>query len=171
MKNPVKLLSVVVVVCGLMVGCAPDWEARPTVFSYPDNMTDQQEAAVDDRKVTEEEYTAGFRAYQACLADAGYEIFAIARPSTVYDFAIPEAAVTSGADEECYDANFIAVDYFWQTANPPVTEWDSLARECLADEGLPTDGNINELKQRMYDNDIDVNRCFGLDEPDPESER
>lgn len=81
-------------------------------------MSRQQQDAVTDGVVTEREYTAGYEAYVSCLADRGYEVEELGRPSTVYQFGVPDAAVVEGADGDCYESHFRHVDDGWQIGHP-----------------------------------------------------
>lgn len=146
----------------LLAGCAgggPRPEADPQV---PSGASAEQVAALEDGDVSEEEYTAGYRRLVACVTDAGYAIDEYGRPSTVYEFGIDAGAVDSGLFDECYDREFKAIDIVWQTENPPWTEAGPVLQGCLEDAGLSTEGNEEELKQRLVDNGIDVWVCLGF---------
>ncbi len=140
-------------------GCssAADQQAAPDA---PTVGSAEYIAALEDNVVTEEEYTAGWRRFVACLADKGYTVMELGRPSTVYEAGIPDAAVKSGADEECYAREFYEIDMNWQTVNPPRTIVSDWLIDCLKEAGIDdTSGNENELQLRMRDNGLDGNAC------------
>ena len=113
-------------------------------------MSRQQQDAVTDGAVTEREYTAGYEAYVSCLADHGYEVEEFGRPSTIYQFGVPDAAVVEGADAECYELHFRHVDDGWQLAHPSDDEpVKAILRRCLEAEGLGTEGTEAELADRI----------------------
>lgn len=149
------------VTIGLLGGCSAS-PGHPFQFVVPEGASQQQLDAIADSVVTDEEYTAGYRAYVACLAEAGYEVVEYGRPDSIFEIGIPDAAVQSGADDTCYNTHFKAVDELWQFANPVWDENGPKLQACLAAAGLPTDGNENELQQRMVDNGLDLMACLGL---------
>ena len=119
---------------------------------------------MQDNVVSEDEYTAGYRRFVACLADKGYTVNELGRPSTVYDFGIPDAAVQSGADEECYRREFFQIDSTWQLANPPRTIVSDWLTACLEEAGIEvgdtSDSNDDELGTRAQEAGLDVGACI-----------
>jgi hypothetical protein len=73
-----------------------------------------QRQAVQDNRITQAEYLAGFERYRACMSDRGYQLGKVDQTDVVLDFAVPNEAVASGADETCYLRHFKAVDMAWQ---------------------------------------------------------
>lgn len=74
----------------------------------------EQEQALADEIVTEEEYRAGFARYESCLAAAGYPLHAVDETGAVIEYSIPAEAVSAGDDERCYTSEFARLDVLWQ---------------------------------------------------------
>jgi hypothetical protein len=140
-------------------GCSAT--ADGTTVNAPPTASAEQIAALEDNVVTEDEYDAGWRRFVACLADNGYTVMDLGKPSSVHEGGIPDAAVRSGADEECYAREYSEVDRIWQTNNPPRTIVSDWLIACLTEAGIDdTSGNEEELKQRMKDSGLDVGECI-----------
>ena len=77
----------------------------------------EQASAMADGAVTEDEYRAGFARYKACVTDAGYPVDVIDETSTIIYYINTGEAVDSGAEPECYAAEFALLDSEWQIAN------------------------------------------------------
>ncbi|MET0915438.1 MAG: hypothetical protein ABWY81_04470 [Jiangellaceae bacterium] len=73
-----------------------------------------QRQAIQDNRITQAEYRAGFERYRACLSDRGYQLGNVDQTGVVFDFTVPNETVASGADETCYLRHFKAVDMTWQ---------------------------------------------------------
>lgn len=80
----------------------------------PVSVSTEQEHALADEIVTEDEYRAGFAGYEACLAEAGYPLHAVDDTATVIEYSIPAEAVSAGDDERCYTSEFARLDVLWQ---------------------------------------------------------
>jgi len=119
-----------------------------------------QQKAMKDGVVTQDEYAAGYRRYVACLADAGYTVLENGLKSTLYDYSVPAGAVDSGADAKCYNSEFKQIDVAWQIANPPRTAVSDMLAKCLADAGLDTQGNEDQLNTRMVKAGLDPQACI-----------
>ncbi|MFI1727592.1 hypothetical protein [Streptomyces sp. NPDC020489] len=76
--------------------------------------SEEQAGEIGDRKVTADEYRAAFGRFRACLSTAGFELTDVALEDGVYDFALPDAAVQEGADQECYRREYYFTDLLWQ---------------------------------------------------------
>lgn len=150
-----------VVVAAALVGCGSD-ALRPGQPRLAENASDEYREAMADGEVTEEEYTAGYRRFVACLEEAGYAVIEAGRTGLHFDYFIPDEAVQAGDDQRCYDQEFWFIDEYWQTAHPRDTGAGPTLRACLEEAGLPTDGNEEELKARMVENGLDVFECLGL---------
>lgn len=73
-----------------------------------------QAAEITDRKVTATEYRAAFKRFRTCMSAAGFELTDVELKDEVYDFALPDAAVQDGADQECYQREYYFTDLLWQ---------------------------------------------------------
>jgi hypothetical protein len=74
-----------------------------------------EKAAIADGTVTRSEYVAAFNQYIGCLAAAGYAVIGYDESAPVIQYTNSDAAVSSGADNRCYQTQFRAVDSLWQT--------------------------------------------------------
>ena len=74
-----------------------------------------QRRAVEDSRVTEAEYRAGFERYRACLADQGFLLGVADGTGPIISYTVPGAAVDSGVDQPCYERHFRLVDIMWQS--------------------------------------------------------
>lgn len=154
LRDPGRLLIVVassLAVAASAAGCA---SVVQSAAGIPDDrwsvMSAEQQAALEDGVVTEQEYTAGYDEYVSCLAQAGFEIEEQGRPGGTYRFGIPEEAVDAGVDESCYLSHFDEVDSVWQGEHPQDDEGVKvILRQCLEAEGLGTEGTETELSERI----------------------
>jgi hypothetical protein len=152
----------------VLTACSPaaDHEAEP---DDQEVVSAEQAAALEDNVVTEEEYTAGYRRFVACLADKGYTVLELGRPSTLYEAGIPDAAVQSGADEECYNGEWSGIDLIWQTNNPERTILSDWYIACLKEVGIETEdpggSNNNELEKRMVEAGLTPGACIEAHDP------
>jgi hypothetical protein len=122
-----------------------------------------QAAEIADRVVTEAEYDAAFQRYGKCLRAEGFKLRTVRKTSDgVYDFAIPDAAVTSGAEDRCGSKEYYLVDMLWQLAkeaengNP---EMERL-RACLREWGITPSEDDDEIIPQMRDVDKTPMDCM-----------
>jgi hypothetical protein len=138
-------------------------------LNSPPGASAKQLAALEDNIVTEDEYTAGYRGFIACLADKGYTVMELGRPSTLYEIGIPDPAVQSGADEECYNREWAGIDMVWQTTHPERTILSDWYIDCLEEAGIetedPSGSNNNELGERMIEAGLDPGACIEAHDP------
>jgi len=74
-----------------------------------------EKAAIADGVVSRAEYLAAFNQYAGCMAAAGYPMGEVDQTAPVIQYTTSDAAVSSGADNRCYQTQFGAVDALWQT--------------------------------------------------------
>ncbi|MEV8358249.1 hypothetical protein [Microbacterium sp. NPDC076895] len=77
----------------------------------------EQSQALADGVVTEDEYREGFARFEACLAEAGFALYAVDDTAPIIDYSVPGEAVWSGDDERCYSSEFVGLDIEWQISH------------------------------------------------------
>ncbi|GAA4681796.1 hypothetical protein [Frondihabitans cladoniiphilus] len=88
------------------------WGKLPTQAGASSSQVD----AVADGQVTRAEYVIAFNRYEACMAQAGFEINAPDNGGT-FEYGIPGAGLAV-SDTTCYPREFAQVDAIWQTEHP-----------------------------------------------------
>ncbi|MBD3780151.1 MAG: hypothetical protein IE923_12925 [Micrococcales bacterium] len=116
-------------------------------------------AALASGEVGHDAYLAGFERFAACLSREGHEVVVHDDSGPVVDYSIPGAAVTSGAEEDCYAREFGPLDVAWQVAQRDTSEWARVARRCLEDRGTEPAGTVDEMEQQLADARITVDEC------------
>ena len=122
----------------------------------------QSQAQVDalaDGVVTAEEYDAGFERFAGCMAAAGHSLSGINKGTTVYSYVMGEAAVSTGTDVQCYEAEFMEIDSSWQIANADTSESTEFLRQCLRDNGIEPAYPAVEVDRQMRESGIDPRDC------------
>jgi hypothetical protein len=99
-----------------------------------------QAAEIADRAVTAEDYRAAYGRYRGCMSAGGYELEVMppVLARGVHSFSVPDEAVRSGVDGECYDREFRFTDLLWQ-GSPAVqhrSEGTERLLECLHQRGV-----------------------------------
>lgn len=77
----------------------------------------EQSQALADGVVTEDEYREGFARFEACLAEAGFALYAVDDTAAIIEYSVPGEAVWSGDDERCYSSEFVGLDIEWQVSH------------------------------------------------------
>lgn len=80
----------------------------------PPEPSAQQQAALSDGIVTQDEYRAAFARYSECMSSAGYPLVFVDESLTVIQYSNTADAVGSGVEEQCYHSEFKQVDTDWQ---------------------------------------------------------
>lgn len=101
----------------------------------------QQELELSDGKITHQEYLAAYSRYAGCMGEAGYPMAPISGEPPFVFYAVPTAAVDSGADSSCYNREFGKVDVAWQLT------LTSINSSCLADHGV--DASKMSLEEQL----------------------
>lgn len=94
------------------------WASWATPAAVPETSPEQQ-AALEDGTVTEDEYRAGFVRYSACMLDAGYPLSGVDESGPVIGYSNDADAVTSGVEGTCYAREFAQLDMGWQIQQAP----------------------------------------------------
>jgi hypothetical protein len=123
-------------------------------------MSDDQRASVEDRTVTRDEYDAGFRRFSSCLEEKGFALLNVREAFQVLTYGVPEDAVQSGAEEECYSREFAAVDTLWQVSVEDVGEYSMIWSECLKEAGLDSTGTKADKESRLESAGISIDECL-----------
>ncbi len=165
-RGPIAVLAAGALFSVTACSSEADHEPAPNV---QETLSAAQFAALEDNAVTEDEYTAGYRRFVACLADRGYTVLELGRPSTLYDYGVPDAAVQSGVDEGCYSREYAGIDLIWQTTHPARTILSDWYIACLEEAGVqtqdPSGTNNNELETRMVEAGLTPGECIEAHDP------
>ena len=144
----------------LVVGGLAACSAGPPPVGGPGSASsEEQTAALADDSVSSDEYEEGFRRYQACLADAGYDLLLGDGTGYLVDYSVPDAAVTSGADEACYVREFQQVDISWQLAHVDESETTQFLKDCLAQRGITPGETREEVDKQLEANGLSASDC------------
>lgn len=119
----------------------------------------EQRAALSDGEVTQDEYTAGFERFRACLRAEGYELRDVELVGVVWQGGIPAEAVESGVEKTCYDRDFKFVDVVWQTSNQDESSLLDALRYCLQERGLGVPSTLVEAQRAVADAGLDEATC------------
>jgi hypothetical protein len=98
----------------------------------------QQKAALADGQVTHDEYVAAFNRYSGCLTAAGSPLGVVSTDTPYISYSIAGSAVDSGADANCYAAEFEGIDQAWQLHANDVID------SCLATHGIVRPENATQ---------------------------
>lgn len=123
-------------------------------------MSAEQVAAMDDGTVTQAEYEAAFRRYSACLAEEGYTVIEMGVAYDLIDARIPAEAVTSGADEKCYQKEYAQVDAAWQDAHINTSYTAEVVRSCLVNAGVAPAATLLEMQEQLGEAGIAFDECL-----------
>lgn len=119
----------------------------------------EQQASLGDGEISQDEYRAGFRRFQACLAAAGYEILLQGESNSTIQYSLPAAAVDSGTDAVCYDREFHQIDQMWQLAHEDTSHSADVLRECLSENGIAPKETLREMADQLADAGISQSTC------------
>ena len=120
----------------------------------------EQKAALADGVAETSEYQEGFRRFQACLLEEGYELRDITEDQ--YGFinaGIPDAAVKSGLNEKCYEHQWKFLDIDWQMAHSDHSPSTEAMRSCLLAEGITPKENADDVTQQFKDAALSFDEC------------
>ena len=156
--------AVAVVLAGLLSGCASSNSdtLNRTPLPLPTEaaqMSPTQSDAMADGIVTADEYEAGYQRYAACMSNAGYEVHEAERENDVITYFVTSDAVDSGADGECYNAEFLFVDQTWQVAHENTSESAQVLRECLIRLGFEPAETVPEMTEQFGQNGLSIEQC------------
>lgn len=122
----------------------------------------EQAAELGDGEVTTDEYSAGFRRFEACLSAAGYQLRdVVVAPSGYISAGIPDAAVSSGVERECYALEWMQTDIIWQLAHPDDSPSNQFRRDCLIQNGIQPGETAEEIQLQWDEANLDPDNCEG----------
>jgi len=119
----------------------------------------EQREALMDGEVSQDEYTAGFERFRACLRAEGYELRDVELVGVVWQGGIPAEAVDSGVEKTCYDRDLKFVDVVWQTSNQEETSLLDALRYCLQERGLGVPSTLAEAQSAVAGAGLDEASC------------
>ncbi|CAN7421703.1 hypothetical protein LJR045_002708 [Microbacterium sp. LjRoot45] len=153
------LLSVLSLASLGIAGCAGDPAPEPSETPRFE-LSVEQAAALEDGTVTRDEYDAAFRRYESCITEAGFALVEVREEYQVIRYSVPNEAVVSGVDDDCYNGEFVLVDSQWQVSVEDVGEVASLLAGCLIEAGLDSSGTKAEKEQRLESAGISIDACL-----------
>ncbi|KRC91041.1 hypothetical protein ASE25_22055 [Terrabacter sp. Root85] len=124
--------------------------------------SEAQAAEIRDNKVDASEYRAAFQRFRECLSAAGYELGQVELKHAMYEFAMPDAAVQSGAEKKCYHAEFNFVDILWQTSDGVQngSQETQHLRDCLRKRGVEPGDTRAKVDMQMREEGVTLRDCF-----------
>lgn len=154
--------AVAAVVVGLLLaGCtagAGDTSVRATESA---GISPSQAAALADGAVTFDEYQAGFRRYQSCMKNLGFDLVSISLAHKVYAYSMTDEAHSSQKAMACYNYEFMQLDAKWQVANQDDSETADHLAECLKSRGMKIPPTVEERLAELQAAGIDPTSCQG----------
>lgn len=123
-----------------------------------------QAAEIADRVASQQEYRAAYGRYRACMSAGGYELEVMppVLARGVHTFSVPDEAVRSGVDGECYGREFQFTDMLWQ-GSPAVQEQSEETQrllECLGQRGVEPRPSTAEGDEPVRAPGTDVEECL-----------
>ena len=147
-----------------VVGCAstsPEEVDVPVADGGTVERSEVQQAAVADSDVTLDEYREGFRRFQSCLSAEGYELHGVTIGDVLIDYGVPSAAVESGAEAQCYGAEFELLDVAWQVKNEDTSYTAEVLNKCLTDNGVVPQSTLAEMTDQLEAAGLKFEECLG----------
>lgn len=121
--------------------------------------SEQQLAEIEDGVITRDEYVAAFNRYSGCMGAAGVDVRAADPDAVIFHYSIPDAAVSSGTDELCYNTQFMQVDMGWQIQNSASSDTARVLGACLAAAGIAPASTTEEMLAQLEAAGIDPGSC------------
>lgn len=128
----------------------------PELESVP--MSAEQQAALADGIVTEEEYLAGFDRYRACVRDRGFDLELVERRGPFMSYAHSEEARPDA--DECFWREYQELDTSWQLGHQEDTEQFAAVNYCLEVEGHATGSTMAEAENLLAEAGITFPDCI-----------
>lgn len=145
--------AVLTVVC-LTTGCSETTDVGAAASAS--DMSPEQSAALEDGAVSRDEYREGARRFVGCLAARGHEVVESEESDDdLVRLGIPESAVSSGDEQECYEAEWKALDTQWQVEHAETSASAQLLADCLENNGLPVPATAAEKTEAVAAAELD----------------
>lgn len=143
------------------VGAPADDEEDPLRYADLSAASPEQAREIADRKATPAEYEAAFRRFQECMSAAGYPIGGAQHPNGLFIYSVPDAAVQSGVDWECYTPEFQFTDTQLQLQlEGDPSEGTLKLRRCLKAKGVTPGESWGEMTIQAEDAGVHVGECL-----------
>lgn len=155
-RSAALLILVALTATGCRGADEPTMPAREPQATWSEEVKE----ALADGKVTRDEYVAGFQRFQACMTEKGYALVNVDQQSEIIDYSISTTAVDTGADVECYEPHFQALDAEWQVAHEDQSEGAEFMRDCVVAAGHEPATTAAELAKQIEDYEIDLAQCL-----------
>lgn len=130
------------------------WVKEPPMPTSSAQQTDE----MADGAATRDEYVAAFNRFVGCMGAAGYDLGGVS-DAVVFQYAVPDAAVQSGADELCYVSQFQDVDAAWQLQNEATSESTHYLHDCLVAKSIVPSANYQDYWAQLQDAGFGVEDC------------
>ncbi|RLP75968.1 hypothetical protein D9V32_07350 [Mycetocola tolaasinivorans] len=154
----IAILSVLLLSgCGVTPIASPPQEGEGTA---PVARSKFQLDAMAAETVSVDDYRQSFARYSECLRVAGYSLDDRGETGQIIDYGVPEGAVDSGQDRECYEREFELVDRSWQLANRDSSAVIQLLIGCLVANQVEPQTTEDELYQQVIAAGIDPATCL-----------
>ena len=109
--------------------------------------------------VSEEEYTAAFDRFEACMVKAEQPLVGVEKDADIITFSMSSAAYDSGDYDRCYFGEFQRVDERWQFQNKDSSTATIIYQACLTAAGVPPKESSEEVWAQMIEAGIDPEKC------------
>jgi len=130
------------VICILaLAGCSGDDSTSRSSGTAATGLSPAQAQALEDRKITYQEYHDSFARFASCASDAGVNIQEMPTDGDVIEYATPEDAAAIPEFDVCYNEEFKQVDIQWQLDHSETSESAKVLRECLEKFRLPPESS------------------------------
>ena len=120
-------------------------------------MSPDQESALADGVVTEDEYLAGFERFRARMRDGG---FGVERHGPIMIYGYSEESRLAGFADECYWREWQELDASWQIGHPDATEDFEAYNYCLQLAGHSTGTTMDEVERLFAEAGLERRACF-----------
>lgn len=166
--------SVALLLALALTGCAGEGEAlTPGTVAvtesdpqpmFPElsgiSMSPEQQDALADGVVTEDEYLAGFERFRACMRDGGFDLERVRPQGPIMTYRYSEESRLAGFADECYWREWQELDASWQIGHPDATEDFEAYNYCLQLAGHRTGTTMEEVEQLFADAGLERRACF-----------
>lgn len=169
-RSVVLLLALTLCACG---GAGEEETLEPGIVAVdnPDpqpmmselqgvTMSAEQQAALADGVVIEEEYLAGFERFRACMRDGGFDLERVNRRGPIMYYDYSEESRLAGIADECYWREWQELDASWQIGHPEADEVFEALNYCLRREGHQTGTTMEEVERLFAAAGLERQTCF-----------
>jgi major membrane immunogen (membrane-anchored lipoprotein) len=143
----------------LLAGCSASAPVSSDKVSNK-GLSAAQSTALSDGVVSADEYEAGYQRFVACLAKEGYTVAEQPKKGTAIQYSVPSAAVDSGKEKKCYDAEFGQLDEKWQVSNEDTSDTAIAVKACLQAKGVEPKATLNDMLDQLDSIKVTLAECM-----------